>query len=55
MVNIPKVDETSLSKEDDVTAVSEGVAVNLRLDVDGLLSVGLQPSNVDLNVEVANV
>ena len=49
-----KVDQTALSEQDDVLAVQE-VTVNLGLDVLDRLSVGLEPSNVDLNVEVTNV
>lgn len=51
---VPEVDETTLSEENDVSAVGHGEAVNLRLDVDAFLGVGLQPGNVDLNVEVAD-
>lgn len=50
-----KVDETALSKEDDVTAVGHQVAVNLGLDALDGLGVGLEPGNVDFNVEVTNV
>lgn len=50
-----KVNETTLSKEDDVAAVGHQVTVNLGLDVLDGLGVGLEPGNVNLNVEVANV
>lgn len=50
-----KVDETTLSQEDDVTAVGHGVTVNLGLDVLDGLGVGLKPGNINLNVEVTNV
>lgn len=49
-----EVDQTALGEQNDVLAVQE-VAVNLGLDVLDGLSVGLEPGNVDLNVEVANV
>lgn len=49
-----EVDKTTLSEEDDVLAV-QLVAVNLGLDVLDGLSVGLEPGNVDLNVEMTNV
>lgn len=52
--HLPQVDETALGQEDDVTARRHGEAVNLRLDVHGLLGVSLQPGNINLNVEVAN-
>lgn len=50
-----QVDETTLGEEDDVAARSHGEAVDLGLDVLDALGVGLEPGNVDLNVEVANV
>ena len=50
-----QVDETTLSKEDDVTAAGHGVAVNLGLDIDGFLGMVLEPGNVDFNVKVTNV
>ena len=50
-----EVDETTLGEEDDVTAALHGVAVDLGLDLDSGDSVGLEPGNVDLDVEVANV
>lgn len=50
-----KVDKTTLGKEDDVAAGGHGEAVDLGLDVDALNGVGLEPGNVDLNVEVTNV
>lgn len=49
-----EVDEATFGEEDDVTAAGHGVPVDLRLDVDALLGVGLQPGDVDFNVEVAN-
>ena len=51
---VPKVDETTLSQKDEMAAVLHGVTVNLRLDVRDGLSVSLEPSNVDLDVEVAD-
>jgi hypothetical protein len=50
-----QVDETTLSEKDDVTAAGHGEAINLGLDIDSLLGIGLQPGNVDLNVEVTNI
>ena len=49
-----EVDKTTLSKEDDVTAVGHGEAVDLGLNVRDRLGVGLQPGDVDFNVEVTN-
>lgn len=49
-----KVDKTTLSEEDDVLAV-EAVTVNLGLDVLDGLRVGLQPGDVNLDIEVTNV
>lgn len=50
-----KVDKTALGEEDDVTAGFHGEAVNLGLDGDLLGGVGLEPGNVNLDVEVTNV
>lgn len=50
-----KVDKTTLSKEDDVTAVGHEETVNLGLDVLDGAGVGLEPSNVNLDIEVTNV
>jgi hypothetical protein len=50
-----KVDKAALSEEDDVTARGHLEAVDLGLDVLDALGVGLEPGNVDLNVEVADV
>ena len=50
-----EVNQTTLSQQDDVTAVGHQVTVNLGLDVLDGLGVGLKPGNVNLNVEVTNV
>jgi len=50
-----EVDQTSFSEEDDVSSGRHGVSVDLRFDVDDLGSSLLQPSHVELNVEVADV
>jgi hypothetical protein len=52
--NAPQVDETALSKEDDVAARGHSEAVDLGLDVRDRLGVGLQPCNVDFDIEVAD-
>ena len=49
-----QVDQTALSEEDDVLAVQQ-VAVHLRLNVLDGLGVGLEPGNVNLDIEVTNV
>ena len=49
-----KVDQTALGEQNDVLAVQQ-VAVDLGLDVLDRLSVGLEPGNVNLNIEVTNV
>ena len=51
---LPQVHKTTLSKEYDMPTVRHGIAVNLRLDVNNRLSVGLQPCNIDLNIEMPN-
>lgn len=50
-----EVDKTTLSKQNDVAAILHQESVNLRLDVLHGLSIGLEPGNVDLDVEVANI
>lgn len=50
-----KVDKTALGEEDNVTTVGHGEAVNLGLDVDSLLGIGLEPGNVDLDIKVSDV
>jgi hypothetical protein len=50
-----QVDETTHSQQDDVPAVLHQEAVHLRLDILDALGVGLEPGDVDLDVEVSNV
>jgi hypothetical protein len=50
-----EVDKTALSKEDDVTTRLHEEAVNLGLDVLHGLGVGLEPGDINLDIEVANV
>ena len=50
-----EVHETALGEEDDVPPVRHRVAVDLRLDVDDGFRVRLEPSDVDLDIEVADV
>jgi hypothetical protein len=50
----PQVHETTFSEKDDVTSRGHCEAVNLRLDVNRLLRISLEPSNIYLDVEVAN-
>jgi hypothetical protein len=50
-----KVDQTALGKKNDVVSGWEDITVNLRLDVGDVRAVGLEPGNVNLNIEVTNV
>lgn len=50
-----QVNETSLGEKDDVAAVLHEESVNLGLDVLDASSILLQPSDVDLDIEVTNV
>lgn len=50
-----QVDKTSLSKEDNVATAGHSVSVDLGLDVDDRLGVGLEPGDINLNVKVTNV
>jgi hypothetical protein len=50
----PKVDETTFCKENYVSTRGHCIAVNLRLNVNRLLSICFQPGDVDLNIEMAD-
>ena len=50
-----EVNKTTFGEEDDVPARWHGEPVDLRLDVHDGLGVLLQPSDVDLNIEVTDV
>lgn len=50
-----EVNKTALGEENDMAAVGHKEAVDLRLDVLDALGVGLQPGNINFNIEVANV
>ena len=50
-----QVDETSLGEENDVTTALHDESVDLWLDVLNADSVLLQPSDVNLDIEVTNV
>lgn len=50
-----EVDKTAFGEEDDVTAILHEIAVNLGLDVCDGLGVSFQPSNVNFNVEMADI
>jgi hypothetical protein len=51
---VPEVDEAALSQKDDVAARRHREAVDLGLDVDDRLRVGLEPGDINLDVEVTN-
>lgn len=50
-----EVDQAAFGEQDDVAPAVHEVAIDLGLDVLDALGIGLEPSNVDLNVKVANV
>jgi hypothetical protein len=50
-----KVNQTSLSQQNDMASVGHSITVNLRLDVLDRLGIGLEPGNVNLDIEVADV
>ncbi len=54
-VGTSQVDQTTLGQKNDVPSILQCVALNLRLDDDLLDRVGVQPLDVDLVVEVADV
>jgi hypothetical protein len=49
-----QVDQSTLSKEDQVSAGSHLVSVDLGLDLDVRLGVVLQPRDVNLDIEVTD-
>jgi hypothetical protein len=50
-----KVDQTAFSQENDMTAILHEEAVDLWFNILYALGILLQPSYVNLNVEMANV
>ena len=50
-----EVDETTVGEENEVLAGRHGVPIDLRLDVHDRRGILLQPSDVNLNVEVTDV
>lgn len=50
-----QVDQTAFGKHNDVVAIGQGVSVHLRLDLHLLNSIGVQPRNIDFNIEMPNV
>lgn len=50
-----KVNKAALGEEDDVVAVRHQEAVNLGLDALNGLGIGLEPGDINLDVEVTNV
>jgi hypothetical protein len=50
-----QVDKTAISKQNYVVAAGHEVSVDLWLDVGDALGIGLQPRDVDLDIEVSNV
>src|SRR4051812_49196462 len=49
-----QVNETTFGQKDDVSAVRQGEAIDLRLDVVSL-GVFLEPGDIDFAIEVSNV
>lgn len=49
-----QVDESALGEQDDVSARLHFVSVDLRLDLNVLGGVGLQPGDVNLDIEVTD-
>ena len=50
-----QVDETTLSKKDNVSAVGHEETIYLGFDVLDGLGIGLQPGNIDLNIKMADI
>lgn len=49
-----QVDETTLGEEDDMATIWHGEAIHLWLDIGHRLGGGLEPCNINLDVEVAD-
>lgn len=52
--NVPEVNKTTFGKEDDVAARWHRKAINLGFNIDCMFSIGLQPRNIDLDIEVSD-
>jgi hypothetical protein len=48
---LPQVHDTALCKKNNMTARWHSVTINLRLDIGYRSGIGLQPSDVDFDVE----
>ena len=51
MVVLPQAYDTALCKNNNVTARWHSITINLRLDVGYRFGIGLQPSDIDFDVE----
>lgn len=50
----PEVHKTTLSKQDDMATVGHGVTIDLGLDIDDRFRVGLEPGDIDLDIEMTD-
>lgn len=53
-VHAPEIDKTAFCEENDVSTRLHRVAIYLRLNVDHLLGICLEPGYVNLNIEMAD-
>jgi hypothetical protein len=50
-----QVDKTSISQENDMSAIWQKESVNLRLNIGNALGVLLQPCNINLDIKMADI
>jgi hypothetical protein len=50
-----EIDETAICQKNNMSTRGQKVAVDLGLDVGDGLGVGLEPGNINLNIEMSNV
>lgn len=48
---LPQVRETAVSEKNNMTTGRHSVTIDLRLDISDRFGIGLQPSNIDLDIE----
>lgn len=52
--SLPQIHKATFSQQNKVTTGGHSETVNLRLDIDNGLGIGLEPRNVDLDIKVAD-
>jgi hypothetical protein len=52
--DLPQVDKTTVSEQDDMATRRRRVTIDLRFDVHSILCICLEPCYIDFNVKVSN-